>query len=121
MQNFISIKAARAALTGTGGTNRGVLTVTSVAPFFVGAYGWLRSSVAGPTRIRILKIDTTANSITVQTLPDNIGKTSTGQYDYNRVSYQPSDISAFLVADGAVISTEEQVVAVEYSYIKPTG
>ena len=100
-------------------TNRGNATLNDVQGVYVGQIGWLRSNTAGPVRVKVLALNTTTKVVSLQILPDIDGKTATGMNAYNSVSFNPSDLSAFLLADTPTINFPGQVVKVNMAFSKP--
>lgn len=118
MHSYIYAHPFRTTATGSG-TAAGTIALSDVQGIYVGQVGWLKSAAAGPSRVKVLKINTTSKTVTLQILPNEMSQTSSGQFTYPTVSYNPSDISGFLLANSPVISFPGQVVQVYLSSSKP--
>lgn len=80
------------------GSNNGTLTVTSTDGFFPGATAWIRSSVVDGTRVVLRDIVDGTHLI--------VGVIAVG--DHRRFN-----ATAYLLADGATINQEPQLVSSE--------
>jgi hypothetical protein len=98
------VSSAHASLTANGASN-GLATVTSNAAFKVGAVVWIRSSTVAGRHCIVTDLVST-NQVGLRFYSNN-GTSRDSFPNYGR-----SDLSAYLLADGATISQEAGIVPV---------
>lgn len=114
-QSYISTNYAKSTVD-INGTSRGVIGLTSLTGFFVGANAWLKGDTAAKIYVEIVKMDTTAGTVWLRQAPIPNGIPA-----YSQPNYGFSDLSAYTVADNAVlVQPAGQVVLVWDQYQQPT-
>ena len=98
------VSSAHASLTANGGSN-GLVTVASNTAFKVGATVWIRSNTVDGRQCVVTDLVST-NQVGLRFYANN------GTLRDSVPSYGRSDLSAYLLADGATISQEAGIVPV---------